>query len=90
MATIIRTDGTREHLTNLSLESLQKEVGGYIELVRVIIEGEECTMYINEEGKVYNLPFNHEATILYDNPYDIIVGNVVLFNREETLKDMGE
>lgn len=90
MAIIIRTDGTKEYLTDLSLENLQKAVGGFIELVLIKVNEEICAMYINEEGKIYDLPYNRDATILYDNPYDIIVGDVVILNRTETLKDMGE
>ena len=33
MAKIIRVDGTTENITDLSLISMQKAVGGYIEIV---------------------------------------------------------
>lgn len=51
---------------------------GYIELVRLPGVGE---LWIDEEGKLKNLPINEIATTLFqicNGPYDVIVGTAVL------------
>jgi len=53
-ALIIKVDGTEEPLEDLSLEALQKAVGGYIEAIyfnRPTSEGWDMA-YIAEEGKI--------------------------------------
>ena len=65
-----------------SLSELQEIVGGLIELVRVNFEGKEVDMIINEEGLIYNLPFNATATRLMQETYDgygHIVGPALIF-----------
>ncbi len=57
----------------LSLEELQKLVGGFIELI-YFSDGTQ-KMYINEEGKNLNLPLNPQASELVGQR---IVGNVVV------------
>ena len=60
------------------LKDLQNAVGGWIEAVNLT---DNITMWINEEGKLNNLPLNVTATLLYHTvygPYDLIVGNVIL------------
>ena len=52
-------------------------VGGLIEPLST----KDWTMYINEEGKIYNLPMNEIATMIalkhkLISPHDAIVGNV--------------
>ena len=82
MAKIIKVDGTcidiqPEDGKYLSLEQLQKAVGGYIEIVNV---DDDKILIINEEGKLEDLPVNTMATSLYQQvhgPIDVIVGNVV-------------
>lgn len=70
-----------------SLAALQELVGGWIEAVNIpeFIEGSETgTAYINEEGKLTDLPFNGRATdfmvpgvgIFFG---DYIAGTMVLF-----------
>ena len=47
------------------LEFLQLTVGGYIERVEIQYKGKKwCNMWINEEGRIINLPFNPKATAL--------------------------
>lgn len=62
-----------------SLQTLQKKVGGLIELVRL---SPGIDMYINEEGKLSGLPINVIATQLYQHyrkvKNDYIVGDVIL------------
>lgn len=63
------------------LEALQELVAGDIQ--SVTLERYAMTMYVNENGKLENLPANHRATVLvhwaeavrYD---DIVHGDVVL------------
>lgn len=59
------------------LEEMQALVEGYIEA----LTGDDFTMYINEEGKLNNLPVNEIATVIAREhhliaSFDVIVGNV--------------
>ena len=58
-----------------SLESLQKTVGGYIEIVPFFQDG--VTIVCNEEGKLNNLPLNR-AIEIDDQIQDIIAGTFFL------------
>ena len=90
MATLIRVDGSRETVTPaappaFSLEELHQFVGGYIEVLRF----DDGTMLVlNEEGKVYGLPYNRIATLyakvrvdLFDGDY--IAGDAVVVSTHE-------
>jgi hypothetical protein len=60
------------------LSTLQRCVGGYVEILRL---SDSVTLWVNEEGKVIDLPPNRIATRLFRavfKSYDIIVGDVVL------------
>lgn len=53
-----------------SLEALNKFVGGYIEVVRVLYKKKPTTMIVNEQGATnwqpgYPLPVNKAATEIY-------------------------
>lgn len=82
-AILVYPDGriTVEQRFALSLESLQRAVGGYIEAVTD--QSGSWTMYVNEEGKVIGLPVNRSATALATAagwrgmPGDVLVGPVV-------------
>jgi len=83
VATIIKVDGTREPLKDLSLASLQKVVGGYIEIVAT---NTGQLLVLDEEGKLKDKPVNMEGTrltrgIMADD--DLIVGDVVLAKNSE-------
>ena len=60
---------------------LSQTVGGYIEAVPL---ENNCTMYINEEGKLRGLPINYVANLLAHKlnsglrEYDYIVGTAVV------------
>jgi hypothetical protein len=62
-----------------TLEQLQAEVGGYIEL----IGGDGWSAYLNEEGKIHGLPPNQPADALARTlgfeflPGDALVGTVL-------------
>lgn len=68
---------------NGDLKSLNDEVGGHIELVR-LFDG-DVSMYINEEGKLKGLPHNVMASMIAFNSGlsrgDFIVGNAVFLGR---------
>lgn len=84
--TILKVNGSVEQFDSkkLSLESLQRHVGGFIELLaRPADFGIKATgtVYINEDGKLLGLPAN---TLCQPSSYgDVIVGNVLI---EEKIK----
>ena len=59
---------------DISLQSLQAAVGGYIEPI-IQHRFADVTVYANEEGLLKNLPPNTAATIIFEYP---LVGNVVM------------
>ena len=81
MATIYRPgNGEPELLLDVSLRSLQKVVGGYIETITLEPTGE--VLVVNEEGKLIGLALNERATWLLQfagaAPHDCVVGPAVL------------
>lgn len=71
----------KKESADLDLKELQEMVGGYIEAVSPILIREldpYMRMLVNESGKIYDLPANRMGTALYGNPYDGIVGDIVL------------
>ncbi|MBE6244242.1 MAG: DUF3846 domain-containing protein [Bacteroidales bacterium] len=94
MGKIFRTNGTIEDVMpangkDYQLDELQKIVGGFIEIVD--LSGGQI-MVINEEGKLYGLDKNNEATgrfresVLRRFGYktkDYIVGDVLVCNSNE-------
>ena len=70
---------------DISLESLQAAVGGYIEPI-IQHRFADVTVYANEEGLMKNLPPNTAATIIFEYP---LVGNVVMVaNTDEMNKEL--
>lgn len=68
-ATLYKVDGSKEPLiltAKTRLETLQKLVGGYIEVIHIVnliasLKGDKLAvkdLVINEEGKLLNLPIN--------------------------------
>lgn len=86
-AMVITTGGAIKEVApannhDFSLEELQKFVGGYIEIISL---SESQIMVLNEEGKLNNLPYNEEATKLFQKAYktnDFIVGDVLVCDSE--------
>ena len=79
MARIIKTDGTTELTSDLSLENLQSIVGGYVEEIKV--PGMlASTMIVNEDGRAGYLRYNRVASTIVGVP---LFGNVVICDREE-------
>jgi len=84
---ILKADGTRveeEHSLCPKINALQAGVGGNIETVPYFnkFEGKPCVAYCNEEGKLWGLPTNITATLLWKqqvgDPRDILVGDVII------------
>ena len=68
------------------LNELQQAVDGYIEVVNLRPDlplPSDLCMVINEDGKLWGLPTNVAASILYDSfrAHDRIVGTAVLLRR---------
>lgn len=85
MAQIIKTTGEVTEVEPakgkyFSLEEMQIIVGGYIEVVRI---SNNEIMIVNEEGKLDNLPINKKATEIASIPGDVIVGDVLVCNRNQ-------
>ncbi len=80
MAKIIKVDGTTTNLKDTSLKSLQGAVGGYIEIVNA---PNGKLIVLDEEGKLKGKAVNLVATRLYGNPNDVIVGDVVICDKDE-------
>lgn len=78
-----------------TLEELQREVGGPIEVVPYFFrfEGATCMVFCNENGKIKNLPFNLEATKLWaagstvKMADDVLVGDVVICTGDNEFLD---
>lgn len=63
-----------------TLEWLQQQVGGYIEVVPAAMSG--LVMVVNEEGKLRGLPFNDTATDLHRGYAESIVGTAVVMKQD--------
>lgn len=65
-------------------DAISKRVGGFIEAVYFPFNDSlapSCVLYLNEEGKLDNLPYNERATLLTRamlSASDLIVGDVVI------------
>ena len=84
MATWLKANGeVEEGITDTGLKNLQRMVGGFIETVPT---NDGRVMVLNEEGKLYGLPYNASADalargIVADD--DLIVGDVVICTDKE-------
>lgn len=73
-----KTDGTQgEQISShkLTLAEMQALVDGYIERVRVRYRDKLRDMWVNEEGLLDGLPYNHQASEIAGQP---IVGDVFI------------
>ena len=81
-AVIIKTDGTKsivEFEVGKSYNIIKEAVGGYIQVVP--LEKANVDLWVNEEGKLNNLPQNPIGTSLWVDEYgytDTIVGNIII------------
>lgn len=97
MALWIKANGASEPVTpkngkHFTLEELQHFVGGYIEALDL---GNGSVMFLNEEGKLNELPYNlvadeiaHQRTGIAWS--DGIVGDVLITTKAETRDDEEE
>lgn len=89
MAVIYKSNGevietSPKNKKYFSLKELKEIVGGYIEIVNL---GDDY-MVVNEEGKLIGLPFNLNATIVYQISTKIgehIVGDVLVCPKNQIL-----
>ena len=71
--------------TYYTLKELQEIVGGYIEIIHLT---NNKIMVINDEGKLINLPYNKNATILYKpsfNTDDFIIGDALVCDKSKII-----
>ena len=70
---------------NYTYEELREIVGGFIQIIFL----KDKFMIINEEGKLNNLPYNDNATVLYRanfrNTTDFIVGDALLCGKDKII-----
>ena len=70
---------------NYTYEELREIVGGFIQIIFL----KDKFMIINEEGKLNNLPYNDNATVLYRanfrNTIDFIVGDALLCGKDKII-----
>ena len=75
----ITTAGELVELEDISLNALQEAVGGWVQAIGL---KDNLTMWLNEEGKLMQLPHNLKGQAIWDSFFqegsDYIVGNVVL------------
>jgi hypothetical protein len=81
-ALVIRTDGSFEVVEftdSTALPVLQQGVGGWVQAIDL---STDLTLWLNEEGKLADLPHNPFAQALWDERFgaytDYIVGDIVL------------
>ena len=72
MAVVLKSNGSRERDVKInSLKQMQEPVGGYVEFVYL----NDKVLIVNEEGLLYGLPRNNQATEIAGHP---IVGDAIL------------
>lgn len=67
---VITPNGTTSHLQMTELPShevLGHVLNGWVERVRVLWQGRQVTMYVNELAPSLHLPTNFKATAIYHN-----------------------
>jgi hypothetical protein len=81
-AVIIKTDGTKdivEFEVGKSFDVIKNAVGGYFQVIGLPKSGVD--LWVNEEGKLDNLPQNPIGTSIWVDEYgytDVIVGNIII------------
>ena len=65
----------KENAKKPTLEEMQKYVDGWIQPLKVKFDGRICTMIVNEEGLIRQLPYNHTASVISGR---CIVGKVII------------
>lgn len=70
----LKSDGTKEEMTDTSLDSIQKAIGGYFEPIYL---ANDKVLLVDDEGKLKQKPLNHLASAMATK---IIVGDVIVAN----------
>ena len=93
--TIIYASGDEDSsaATSLSLDMMQKAVGGYIEVVPLFrkYDGEKCVALCDEEGKLKRKQVNIKATQLWHDQLgpraamDVLVGDILIVRGKDLL-----
>lgn len=79
-AIVLSTEGTLSEIdldAGNTLKILQSAVAGWVQAVDFAAD---LTIWVNEEGKIHNLPINAKATQIWTHFFgytDLIVGNAV-------------
>lgn len=68
------------------LDNLQHAVGGWVQAISLSQNWEGLVLWLNEEGKLINLPFNPIATAIWEDSFhgyqgnanDWVVGNALI------------
>ena len=89
MMILIKTDGSVSEIPNTGYESIRAAIGGgYLEAIPM---GDGHAAYIDEEGKLKNLPINNVASFLWYKRLrpmnDYLVGDCVVVR---SVNDEGE
>jgi len=72
MAVVLKSNGVKHRdVKIISLKQMQELVGGYVEFVYL----NDKVLIVNEEGLLYGLPRNNQATEIAGHP---IVGDAIL------------
>jgi hypothetical protein len=85
---IIHADGSVDDYQpadgkHYTLQELQCAVGGgHIELVRSGTGSGTELLVVDEEGKLKGFPINWNATLIYGNSNDVLVGDVLVCDEE--------
>lgn len=96
MATILAPDNTRTELVgtkgkqkSLTLEQMQKAVGGYIE--HIYDPNGKLLMVVNEEGQYIDAPVNEPARAIIAKAFNTSIHNIVPIRGNVLLvKDLGD
>jgi hypothetical protein len=83
---VLKTNGDREELGMVpKIDTLQKIIGGYVELTSGRLEdGTVVQLLVNEDGDSLRLPYNDQATQIFhrnrrpEGHGDVLVGDVVM------------
>lgn len=80
-AILVRTDGTTERLTFTEETEYEVLSGGVGGLIQPVYLSPDLVLWVNEEGKMWSLPYNPMASRWFDNVFgeghDIMVGDAV-------------
>lgn len=80
----VPVEGDCSIVTLTCLEDYQREVQG---LIQLLMHGADaCSVYVNEEGKIHNLPQNNRASMFMhrdDLGWPLIVGDILIVGLDD-------